>query len=103
MASECFEERSPSQNAHFGNFDFEIWVEGWFWVHAHKVTHVKPRSKNGAKHQNLNQKITELCPLMFMLKSGIWPILDLELAICFSRHLHKEGEGGYQPIYFRKF
>ena len=29
---------------------------GWFWVHAHNFTHVRPRSKNGAKHQNLNQK-----------------------------------------------
>ena len=32
---------------------------GWFWVHAHNCTHVSSeasRSKNGAKHQNLNKK-----------------------------------------------
>ena len=23
-----------------------------FWVHVHNVAHVRPRSKNGAKHQN---------------------------------------------------
>ena len=30
----------------------------WFWVqYAHNFTHVlRPRSKNGAKHKNLNQK-----------------------------------------------
>ena len=22
---------------------------GWFWVHAHNFSHVRPRSKNGAK------------------------------------------------------
>ena len=55
------------QAYNFGNFDYEIRVEeegqdtyrrflGWFWVHAHNFTHVRPRSKNGAKHQNLNQK-----------------------------------------------
>ena len=27
-----------------------------FWVHAHNFTHVRPRSKNGAKHKNINQK-----------------------------------------------
>ena len=25
---------------------------GWFWVHAHNFTHLRPRSKNGAKYQN---------------------------------------------------
>ena len=44
----------------FGNFNYEIRVEGegqdTFWVHAHNFPHVRPRSKNGAKHQNLNQK-----------------------------------------------
>ena len=29
---------------------------GWFWVHAHNFSHVRPRSKNGARHQNLNQE-----------------------------------------------
>ena len=29
---------------------------GWFWVHAHNFTNVRPRSKNGAKHQNINKK-----------------------------------------------
>ena len=28
----------------------------WFWVRAHSFAHVRPWSKNGAKHQNLNQK-----------------------------------------------
>ena len=26
---------------------------GWFWVHVHNVDHVRPKSKNGAKNQNL--------------------------------------------------
>ena len=29
---------------------------GWFWVHAHNFTHVRHRSKIGAKYKNLNQK-----------------------------------------------
>ena len=46
------------QAYNFGNFEFEIWVEeegqdflGWFCVHAHNFTHVRPRSKNGTKHK----------------------------------------------------
>ena len=30
---------------------------GWFWVREHNFTHVRPRSKNGAKHQYLSQTI----------------------------------------------
>ena len=55
------------QAYNFGNFNFEIRVEGegqdtsrlflgWSWVHARNFNHVRPRSKNGAKHQNLNKK-----------------------------------------------
>ena len=45
------------QAYNFGKYDFETWVEeeghvatllGWFWVR------VRPRSKNGAKNQNLH-------------------------------------------------
>ena len=51
------------QAYNFGNFHYEIWVEGegqdtsrlFRVVHAHNFTDVRPRSKNGAKHQNLNQ------------------------------------------------
>ena len=52
------------QAYNFGNFNYEIRVEeegqdtsDFFrvvLVHAHNFTHARPRSKNGAKHQNLN-------------------------------------------------
>ena len=55
------------QAYNFGNFDFDIWVEGegqdtsrrfygYFGVHVRNFTHARPRSKNGAKHQHLNKK-----------------------------------------------
>ena len=55
--------RGGVQAYNFGKFDFETWVEeeghvlnflGWFWVRVYNFAHVRPRSKNGAKDQNLH-------------------------------------------------
>ena len=38
-------------------------------------------SRENKQFQTKKVKMIELCPLMSMLKSGIWPVLGLKLAI----------------------
>ena len=59
----CIKEGGGGVQAYnYGKFDFETWVEeghvptflGWFCVRVYNFAHVRPRSKNGAKNQNLH-------------------------------------------------
>ena len=49
---------------------------GWFWVRAKKWGQT-PKSKP----KEIDYRVMPIKALMFRLKSGIWPILGLKLAI----------------------
>ena len=95
------------QAYNFGNFNFEIGVEGKGQKHVptfsgwglgakmglntkivSKIDRAliltsfeSSRKKIKIKKVKIRRKMIELCQLMFRLKSGIWPILGLKLAI----------------------